>query len=174
MPSFSSSSPHPWIQPAMSFSRRPSSNQPAGYSSRVRAASSGGHMSRAIPPGPSSRVRVASFGRQRVRAPPPTCRRRLPAASVAGRELRPAAGSYAPAAGWVGASGIAPGERRQEADGRDTGDENGSGVAPSAEFQGTEPTRIWRVYSLGNGSAPAAPHPNSRSYGSPTKHTVID
>jgi hypothetical protein len=65
-------------------------------------------------------------------------------------------------------------------DGIETEDANRSGAAPSAKFRGTEPTRIWRVYSLGSGSAPTAPHPNSRgsgsaplrSRGSPTKYTV--
>jgi hypothetical protein len=74
----------------------------------------------------------------------------------------------------------APGERR-EADGIETEDANRNGAAPSAKFRGTEPTRIWRVYSLGSGSAPTAliqtvagadrlrshrSHPNGRGSGS--------
>jgi hypothetical protein len=48
--------PHtPWIQPATSFSRRPSSSPPAGHSTRVRA---------------------ATFSRPRARAPSVTCRSR--------------------------------------------------------------------------------------------------
>jgi hypothetical protein len=60
----------------------------------------------------------------------------------------------------------------------ETGEKNRSGAAPYGEFQRTERTRIWRIYSPGSRSTFAAPHLNSRGSGSaplcsrrsPTKH----
>jgi hypothetical protein len=92
--------PHtPWIQPATSFSRRPSSSPPAGHSTRVRAAT----FSR-----PRARAPSVTCRERSRRGPPPACGPRAPAAR--GRELHrpPTDAGCLLRALWDASSGLPP------------------------------------------------------------------